>query len=50
MMTSAKGQGVIAPKEQPKPVAVFHAYDVDDVLRYALAAEVLSEVDDFRQW
>ena len=50
MTTWQKGQGVIAPKEQPKPVAVFHAYDVDDVLRYGLAAEGLSEVDDFRQW
>ena len=50
MPTWQKGQGVIAPKEQPKPVAVFHAYDVDTILRYGLAAEVLSEVDDFRQW
>jgi hypothetical protein len=50
MMTSQKGQDVIAPKEQPKPVAVFHAYDVDDVLRYGLAAEVLEQVDDFREW
>jgi hypothetical protein len=50
MMTSQKEPDVIAPKEQPKPVAVFHAYDVDDVLRYGLAAEVLEQVDDFRQW
>ena len=50
MMTSAKEPDVIAPKEQPKPIAVFHAYDVDDVLRYGLAAEVLEQVDDFRQW
>jgi len=50
MMTSAKGQGVIAPMEQSKCMASFHAYDVDTVLRYGLSAEVLSEVDDFRQW
>ena len=50
MMTTQKEPDVIAPKEQPKPVAVFHAYDVDDVLRYGLAAEVLEQVDDFRQW
>jgi len=50
MMMSQKGQDVIAPKEHPKPVAVFHAYDVDDVLRYGLAGEVLEQVDDFRQW
>ena len=50
MMTSQKGQDVIAPKEQPKPVAVFHAYDVDDVLRYGLAAETLEQVKDFSDW
>ena len=50
MKTLQKGQDVIAPKEQSKPIAVFHAYDVDDVLRYGLAAEVLEQVDDFRQW
>ena len=50
MMTSAKEPDVIAPKEQPKPVAVFHAYDVDDVLRYGLSSEVLEQVNDFRQW
>ena len=50
MMTSQKEQGVIAPMEQSKPVAVFHAYDVDTVLRYGLSAEVLDQVDDFRQW
>ena len=36
--------------EQSKPVAVFYAYDVDDVLRYGLSVEVLDQVDDFRQW
>ena len=50
MMTSQKEPDVIAPKEQPKPVAVFHAYDVDDVLRYGLSSEVLEQVNDFRQW
>jgi len=50
MKTLQKGQDVIAPKEQSKPIAVFHAYDVDDVLRYGLAAEVLEQVDDFREW
>jgi len=50
MMTSAKGQGVIAPMEQSKCMASFHAYDVDTVLRYGLSAEVLAEVDDFREW
>jgi hypothetical protein len=50
MMTSAKGQGVIAPMEQSKCMASFHAYDVDTVLRYGLSAEVLDQVDDFRQW
>ena len=50
MMTSQKELDVIAPKEQSKPIAVFHAYDVDDVLRYGLAAEVLEQVDDFREW
>tara|TARA_R110002074_G_scaffold340851_1_gene511331 strand:+ start:132 stop:509 length:378 start_codon:yes stop_codon:yes gene_type:complete len=49
-MTLPKGQGVIAPMEQSKPVAVFYAYDVDDVLRYGLSVEVLDQVDDFRQW
>jgi len=48
--TWQKGQAVIAPKEQPKPIAVFHAYDVDDVLRYGLSAELLEQVEDFRQW
>ena len=37
-------------EEQTRCMATFHAYDVDDVLRYGLSAEVLSEVDDFRQW
>ena len=37
-------------EEQTRCMATFHAYDVDDVLRYGLAAEVLSQVDDFRQW
>jgi hypothetical protein len=50
MKTLQKGQDVIAPKEQSKPIAVFHAYDVDTVLRYALANEVLEQVDDFRGW
>ena len=50
MMTSAKGQDVIAPPEQNKCMASFHAYDVDTVLRYGLSAEVLEQVDDFRQW
>ena len=50
MKTLPKGQGVIAPMEQSKPVAVFYAYDVDDVLRYGLSVEVLDQVDDFRQW
>ena len=36
--------------EGNKCMASFHAYDVDDVLRYGLSAEVLSEVNDFRQW
>ena len=48
--TSQKEPDVIALKEQSKPIAVFHAYDVDDVLRYGLAAEVLEQVDDFREW
>ena len=50
LKTLPKGQGVIAPMEQSKPVAVFYAYDVDDVLRYGLSVEVLDQVDDFRQW
>ena len=50
MKTSQKGQGVIAPMEQSKCMASFHAYDVDTILRYGLSAEVLEEVDDFRQW
>ena len=50
MKTLPKGKGVIAPMEQSKPVAVFYAYDVDDVLRYGLSVEVLDQVDDFRQW
>jgi hypothetical protein len=50
MTTSQKGQGVIAPMEQSKCMASFHAYDVDTILRYGLSAEVLEEVDDFRQW
>ena len=49
-MTLPKGQGVIAPMEQSKCMASFHAYDVDTVLRYGLSAEVLDQVDDFRQW
>lgn len=50
MTTSAKGQGVIAPMEQSKCMASFHAYDVETILRYGLSAEVLEQVDDFRQW
>ena len=50
MKTSQKGQGVIAPMEQSKCMASFHAYDVDTILRYGLSAEVLEQVDDFRQW
>ena len=50
MTTSAKEQGVIAPMEQSKCMASFHAYDVDTILRYGLSAEVLEQVDDFRQW
>ena len=50
MMTSQKGQGVIAPMEQSKCMASFHAYDVDTVLRYGLSADVLEQVEDFRQW
>ena len=49
-MTSQKEPAVIAPMEQRKCMASFHAYDVDTILRYGLSAEVLSEVDDFRQW
>jgi hypothetical protein len=50
MKTLPKGQGVIAPMEQNKCMASFHAYDVDTVLRYGMSAEVLEQVDDFRQW
>ena len=50
MTTSKKGQGVIAPPEQNKCMASFHAYDVDTVLRYGMSGEVLEQVDDFRQW
>ena len=50
MMTSAKEPDVIAQMEQSKCMASFHAYDVDTILRYGLSAEVLEEVDDFRQW
>ena len=50
MKTLPKGQGVIAPMEQSKCMASFHAYDVDTVLRYGMSAEVLEQVDDFRQW
>ena len=50
MTTWQKGQGVIAPMEQSKCMASFHAYDVDTILRYGLSAEVLEQVDDFRQW
>ena len=49
-MTSQKEPDVIAPMEQSKCMASFHAYDVDTILRYGLSAEVLEEVDDFRQW
>jgi len=51
MTTLPKGQGVIAPMlEDNKCMASFHAYDVDTVLRYGMSAEVLDQVDDFRQW
>jgi hypothetical protein len=36
--------------EDNKCLASFHAYDVDTILRYGLSAEVLEEVEDFRQW
>ena len=48
--TSQKEPDVIAQMEQSKCMASFHAYDVDTILRYGLSAEVLEEVDDFRQW
>ena len=51
MKTSQKGQDVIAPMiEEEKCMASFHAYDVDTILRYGLSAEVLEQVEDFRQW
>ena len=50
MTTSQKEPAVIAPMEQSKCMASFHAYDVDTVLRYGLSAEVLEQVEDFRQW
>tara|TARA_R110002167_G_scaffold63751_1_gene180120 strand:- start:208 stop:438 length:231 start_codon:yes stop_codon:yes gene_type:complete len=33
-----------------KCMASFHAYDVDTVLRYGMSAEVLEQIEDFRQW
>ena len=50
MTTLQKEPGVIAPMEQSKCMASFHANDVDTVLRYGLSAEVLEQVEDFRQW
>ena len=46
----AEGTGCDCQMEQSKCMASFHAYDVDTILRYGLSAEVLEEVDDFRQW
>jgi len=37
-------------EEQTRCLATFHAYDVDTILRYGLSAELLEQVEDFRQW
>lgn len=51
MKTLRKEPAVIAPMlDGEKCIASFHAYDVDTVLRYGMSAEVLEQIDDFRQW